>query len=62
MVTSWAKYDTGCSHQMRLVAGQRWLTVSFGVSSKEFVLTEKDTFDQAEARRKHHGIHPAILI
>ena len=23
MVTFWAKYDTGCSHPMRLVAGQR---------------------------------------
>ena len=26
------------------------------------MLTEKATFDQREARRKHHGIHLAILI
>ena len=40
MVTSWAKYDTGCSHQMRLVAGQRWLTVSF-VSAVENLCLQK---------------------
>ena len=55
-------------------APQSWLTgyshqpccTSFSclirVSNREFVLTEKATFDQREARRKHYGIHLAILI
>ena len=56
--TALQSWLTGYSHQPSCTS----FSCLIRVSNRECVLTEKATFDQRETRRKHHGIHLAILI